>query len=37
MEDFDVGFDAKNHVDDYDGSKRWQGTIRRLAITVGSS
>jgi arylsulfatase A-like enzyme len=37
MEDFDVGFDAKNPVDDYDGSKRFRGTIRKLAITVGAS
>ena len=35
MEDFNVGFDAKNPVDDYDGSKRLQGTIQKLAITTG--
>ncbi len=34
MEDFDVGFDAKNSVDDYDGSKRFQGTLRNMAIVV---
>jgi arylsulfatase A len=37
MEDFDVGFDAKNPVDDYDGSKRWQGPIQKFAITTGPS
>jgi hypothetical protein len=35
FEDFKVGFDAKIPVDDYDGSKRWQGTIQKLAITAG--
>jgi arylsulfatase A len=33
IEDFNVGFDAKMPVDDYDGSKRFQGTIRKLSIT----
>lgn len=34
MEEFNVGFDAQNTVDQYDGSKRFQGTIRALAITT---
>lgn len=34
MEEFNVGFDAQNTVDQYDGSKRFQGTIRGLAITT---
>lgn len=34
FEEFNVGFDGQNTVDEYDGSKRFQGTIRGLSITV---
>jgi len=34
FEEFNVGFDGANTVDEYDGSKRFQGTIRDLSITV---
>jgi arylsulfatase A len=33
-EDFDLGFDAGNTVDAYDGSKRLKGEIKRLSIST---
>ena len=34
MEDFNLGFDAQNTVDDYEGTKRFQGRIEGLSISV---
>ena len=34
VEDFNVGFDAKMTVDDYDGAKVMQGSIHKLSITT---
>ena len=33
-EDFNLGFDAKNTVDEYDGTKQFEGKVEKLAITV---
>lgn len=34
QEDFNLGFDAQNTVDDYDGGQRFRGKIGGLSVTV---
>ena len=34
VEDFNVGFDAKMTVDDYNGTQRFQGSLHKLSITT---